>query len=273
MASDSSQFINKDPYGFPYSERAAEHCRREIGAGLRALGIREGDTLLMHTSIKSFGNIEGGVNNLINALILAVGESGNLMVPALTGSAELSKDNPPVFDAQKTPCWTGLFPETFRKRREAVRSLHPTHSVSVIGAGAEEIIKDHELCETPCGKGSPYYKLAGRKGKVVCFGVDFERVTLFHTVEELAGVPYHLQPEMVEATVIDTIGNTKKVNLYLHKYGDERCFSRMEPILAEFGGIKKDKVLRSPTMVIDAEKLVNVTLEKLKSDPLFLLER
>lgn len=258
---------------FPQSATAIEHCKREIGAGLHALGIKEGDTLLMHTSIKSFGYIEGGVETLIDALRLAVGETGNLMAPTLTGSEKLSAQNPPVFDAMKTPCWTGLFPETFRKQREAKRSLHPTHSVSVIGPGAKELIKDHELSLTPCGTESPYYRLAQMKGKVVCFGVNFESVTLLHTVEELAEVPYHLQPEMAEAVITDIFGNTKKVMIYLHKYGDERNFSIMEPIMEEHGGVRKDKVLRSETRVIDAAMLVELSLERLKANPEFLLKK
>ncbi len=257
---------------FPSNSRAVEHCKREIVAGLKALGIKEGDTILMHTSVKSFGFIEGGVQTLIDALKWAVDESGNLMVPTLTGSEKLSALNPPVFDVLKTPCWTGLFPETFRQRRESRRSLHPTHSVSVIGNDAKEIIKDHENSKTPCGIESPYYRLAERGGKVVCFGVDFERVTLFHTVEEIAEVPYHLQKEPVKAKVIDYFGNTKTVNVFIHQYGDERNFMIMEPILEKIGGFKKDKVLRSVTYVIDAKLLIEKTLDELKKNPNFLLK-
>lgn len=258
--------------GFPTSPKAIEHCRREIGAGLKALGIREGDTLMMHTSVKSFGFIEGGVQTLIDALKSVVGETGNLIVPTLTGSEKLSWQNPPVFDVVKTPCWTGLFPETFRKLREAKRSLHPTHSVAVIGKDANELIVDHELSETPCGKDTPYYRLALKKGKVVCFGVNFESVTLFHTIEELAGVPYHLQPEPVEATITDLFGKQRTVKIFIHKYGDERNFSVMYPIMDREGGVRIDKVLRSVTMVIDAEMLIGLTLKELKKNPNILLK-
>jgi len=258
---------------FPQSARAIEHCRREIATGLRALGIKENSTILMHTSVRSFGFIEGGVQTLIEALKLAVGESGNLIVPTLTGSEKLSPQNPPVFDVLKTPCWTGLLPETFRKQPGAIRSLHPTHSVSVMGSDARELIKAHELSLTPCGKETPYYRLAEKNGKVVCFGVNFESVTLFHTIEELAEVPYHLQPDLVEATVIDYLGNTRKVKLLIHKYGDERMFSRMEPIFEEMGVVKKDKVLRSLTRVIEAKPLIELTLERLKKNPFYLLKR
>ena len=104
------------------------------------------------------------------------------------------------------------------------------------------------------------------------FGVNFESVTLFHTVEELARVPYHLQPQPVAATIIGYRGLVIKRTLYIHKYGSERNFSIMEPILKEAGGLKIGKVLQSTTRVIKAQMLLDLTLERLRKDPKFLLK-
>lgn len=247
--------------------------KETITKRLHELGVMPGQTLLVHSSLKSFGWVEGGADTIIDALIDAVCPNGNVMVPTLTGSAELSPDNPPVFNVFNSPCWTGRIPEIFRKRQEARRSLHPTHSVSCIGPDSEWLLKDHHLSPTPCGKDTPYHRLAQKDGLILLFGANFESVTLFHTVEELAGVSYHMQPEPVRAKIIDYRGKTLHRSLYIHKYGDERCFSRMEPVIENSGGLRKGKILKSTTRVIRAKILLDKTLEKLNTDPNFLLDK
>ena len=51
---------------------------------LRALGVQEGDTLMVHSSLKSMENVEGGAETVIAALLCVIGEEGTLMLPALS---------------------------------------------------------------------------------------------------------------------------------------------------------------------------------------------
>jgi len=243
-----------------------------ISSALGRLGVSPGATVLVHSSLRSFGWVEGGPDAVIDALLTAAGPEGNVMVPTLTGSPELGPGNPPVFDVRSTPCWTGIIPETFRGRPGAVRSLHPTHSVACIGPDAKSLLDRHHDCPTPCGRRSPYFRLAAGNGLILLFGVDFESVTLFHTIEELARVPYHLQPDPVKATIINSRGKKSTRSLYIHKYGDERNFSVMEPMLERAGGMRKGKILESFTRVIKARMLLDLTLARLREDPDLLLE-
>ena len=110
--------------------------RSDITSGLKQVGLACGSKVLVHSSLSSFGYVEGGADTVIDALVETVGSGGTVLVPTLTGNETLSAANPPEFDPQHTRCWTGLVPETFRKRPNAVRSIHPTHSVSAIGADA-----------------------------------------------------------------------------------------------------------------------------------------
>ena len=151
-----------------------------IVEGLKAGGLIVGCQILVHSSLSSFGHVEGGTDAVIDALLAAVGIEGTVLVPTLTGSEKLSPDNPPVFDPVNSACWTGKIPETFRKRSNAMRSLHPTHSVAAIGADAHELIKDHWYSVTPCDESSPYGKLAQRpNGYILLIGVDHESSTMF----------------------------------------------------------------------------------------------
>lgn len=104
-----------------------------------------------------------------------------------------------------------------KKKEDAIRSLHPTHSVVAIGADNKQLVKDHEKVETPCSHGSPFMKLAENSGKILLVGVDHNSNTTFHTAEELADCPYHMLPEPALATVVDYQGkSTKSSQLYIN---------------------------------------------------------
>ena len=49
---------------------------------LEEMGIVKGDSLLVHASLRSMGFLEDGANTVIEALLNAVGESGNLLMPS-----------------------------------------------------------------------------------------------------------------------------------------------------------------------------------------------
>ncbi len=67
----------------------------EIVAGLRRLGLRRGDRLVVHSSLSSFGHVEGGAYAVIEALQVVVGPEGTLLVPTFNhGQAD-------VFDTQR----------------------------------------------------------------------------------------------------------------------------------------------------------------------------
>ena len=255
---------------FGFHLRMEKMNRTEIADGLRRLGIAAGDCVLLPSSLKSFGHVEGGAGAVIDALLEAVGSEGTVMVPTLTGRREDSAACPPVFDVRNTPCWTGLIPETFRKRPRAVRSLHPTHSVAAIGPQAEFLTEDHLKSPTPCGPDSPYMRLAELDGKVAFLGVTLYCCTLLHTVEELAQSPYHLMPDLAAASITDYQGRTFTVETALHDWNTERQFEAIEPVWLEKGAMTKGRIGPSDVRIVRAKPAIETALETLKADPLFL---
>jgi aminoglycoside 3-N-acetyltransferase len=237
------------------------------------LGIRKGDTLLVHSSLSSLGFVEGGADTVIDALLDAVGPEGTVMVPTLTGSELFSPANPPTFDVRNTPGWTGKITETFRKRPEAIRSLHPTHSVAAIGRQAKFLTEGHENALTPCGENTPYLKLAQLGGSVLFIGVTLSCCTLLHGVEELAELPYHLQKEWVQATIIDHLGNRLTRKLKIHLYGYHRDYEKLAPLLLKEKIMTTGSVGRAKVLLVKAGELVKLALNELKKDPEFLLKK
>jgi len=192
-------------------------------------------------------------------------------VPTLTGSRELGPDCSPSFDVRASACWTGRVPETFRQRPEALRSLHPTHSVAAIGPRAGEMVRGHELSSTPCGPETPYGRLLRADGWVVLLGVGLECVTLFHYVEEVAGLSYHMQPTPVRATVVGYDGSSRTLRLGIHRYGEARDFARLAPALHRQGILNSTRVGAALVQAIRAKPMVEYALELVRQDPRALL--
>lgn len=248
--------------------------RLDIAQGLTALGVKPSDALLIHSSLSSFGEVDGGADAVIDGALDAVSHHGAVMVPALTGHEDLSPEHPPHIDLRTTPCWTGIIPETLRQRPEAVRSIHPTHSCAAIGRRAHELTARHEWSPTPCGVLSPYYRLAAANGKIVMLGCGLESCTTFHTIEELANVDYHLQPDIAHGTCIDMEGNRIETPCRLHSYeGPERNFPVMEPILIDRRLMQAGTIGMATVKVIDSMGLIEAALHYLRSDPYFLCMR
>jgi aminoglycoside 3-N-acetyltransferase len=245
--------------------------KNDIILGLQELGLTKGNIALVHSSLSSFGYVDGGADTVIEALLETVGDEGTIMVPTLTGNSKQNAIIPPIFDPINTPCWTGKIPETFRHRKTAVRSLHPTHSVSAIGRLAKYVTANHEKCETPCSMESPYGKLVKLGGYILLLGVMHNSSTILHLVEEIAKSPYHMQPDSVEAQLVNPDGTKKIIPCRIHLWGWDRDFNKIDSMLSDARIMHLHKIGNSTVRLIAARPMVELVLSELESDPLFLL--
>ncbi|MBN1808665.1 MAG: AAC(3) family N-acetyltransferase [Planctomycetes bacterium] len=244
----------------------------EIAEDLRVLGLKRGDIVLVHSSLRAMGLVEGGAGAVVEGVVRAVGAEGTAMFPTLTGSKELGPSSPPVFDPAETKCWTGAIPEAARMHGGALRSLHPTHSTAAIGALRGEMCYAHEVSATPCGWETPYLRAARSGGKVVFIGCDLASNTTYHGVEEAAGVPYHMQRGWTDAE-IRTGGNVRTVRVRLHYYGPGRNFNVLNGELEKMGVLKRGAVGAARAILVESGPMVETALEALSRDAeLFLAE-
>ena len=245
----------------------------DIFFALNSLGIKHGQTIIMHSSLSSIGHVNGGADALINCLIQILGSTGTLVVPTFTGNETLSPANPPVFNIDETKCWTGIIPETLRKRSDAKRSVHPTHSVASIGYKSEYLTDDHGDSITPCDELSPFGKLSQiNDSYVLLVGVGHEVNTMFHHVEEMAGVDYHIQPNLIKAE-ITAFGKKYEKHYLLHRYGSERYFCVMENIFIENNIQSEIKLGNSIIKIIQIRKMVGFIFRALRANKKILLKR
>ena len=60
------------------------HSKQELKQDLLQLGVREGDCLLVHSSFKSLGGVEGGAEGFFDVLLSLLGQEGTLVMPTLS---------------------------------------------------------------------------------------------------------------------------------------------------------------------------------------------
>lgn len=252
-------------------------------AGLHQLGVKPGDVVLVHSSMRGLGYIDGGPNAVVDALLEAVGSDGTVLFPTLTGRATDGPEYPPAIELSSTRCaaFVGIVPETARTRADAIRSVHPTHSVVAIGANREEWTSGHQNGHSPCDEASPYFRLMEQGGKILLLGgVTHDSNTSLHCIEELAAVPYHLQHDVTNGTVRLSGGDIVIVPNQLHLWQNRyshldllRDFNVVAEPLTQAGYQRSVIIGKTESTLIDAHGIREVLLPILAENPLFLLNQ
>jgi len=225
-----------------YVRRRYAFTSHDLIALLRRVGVKLGDVLLVHSSFDEFQGFAGNPTDVILALQEAVGCSGTLLMPTspFTGTAVDYVSTHPVFDVSKTPSRMGLITELFRRSPGVMRSVHPTHAVAAWGANAPEIVKDHHLADTPCGRHTPYGRLLDCDGKILFLGTDIDVMTFFHTVEEELERRMPFSPfttQVFSLVCKDKDGNSLQANtrLFAPDYSRRRNLDTLVPVLKHTG--------------------------------------
>jgi aminoglycoside 3-N-acetyltransferase len=247
----------------------AEHVTRgDIAAAIRSLGIKAGDDAIVHSSMRGLGVVEGGADAVVDAVLDVLGTEGTMLVPAYSMVSSMRdhlEQGGIALDARNTPSTMGKISETLRTKPAATRSLHPTHSVAAYGARAHFYAEGHELCETPCGPTSPFFKLIERHGWILCVGSPIGKVTSYHAFEDVCTeFPYQVYfPQKFPAKMIAADGREINVHVYAHDPtvskrridNTREIEAAFEKILARMGVLQTAKVGEGVISTMRADKL------------------
>jgi len=231
----------------------------DISGALRELGLRAGDTVVVHSSLSSFGEVDGGADSVVDALLDVLTPDGTLVAPTFNYE-------PGVFDPQETPSVVGKITEAVRLRPEAVRSLHPTHSVAAIGRLAEAIAEGHEHVHA-FGRGSALFKALQVNAKILQLGVTHTTNSMVHVAEEIAGVPYLDRQRQVAIRT----AQGKIVRRWVRRPGCSRGFEVIDEILHRKEQISETMIGKCRARLMTARAVVDAAGELLESDPEALL--
>lgn len=179
------------------------HSRQTLAAGLRALGIAPGDTLMVHASVRAVGEVAGGPDLIHLALEDAVTADGTLMMYAScpryydeVGRGHLSPDQErelveklPVFDplTARADRANGALVELLRTYPGSMVNPHVARFVAW-GKQASYLLSEQPW-NYPFGHGSALERFVRLDGKILLLGCDHDTVTLLHYAEHIVDIP------------------------------------------------------------------------------------
>jgi aminoglycoside N3'-acetyltransferase len=246
----------------------------QIVADLRPLGIRRGQALMVHASLRAIGPVEGGAGGMIRALDAAVGRTGGVMMvlgarddwawvndrPESERAALLAEAEP--FDAARTPADpdVGRLAEVFRTTPGTLVTDHPEGRFGARGSLARTLLEDQPW-DDYYGPGSPLERLCRLNGAVLRLGADPNTVTLLHYAEYLAAVPAkrrllrHRRVLGPDGPAIRTVGSLDDSDGIVAWPGEDYFTLILQDYLAAGHGAR-DRVGQAASELLDARDLV-----------------
>ena len=250
--------------------------RRELLGALHALGVRPGDTVMLHSAWSREHGFRGSIPELIDTFLEAVGPDGHLLMVSLPyRNAALDwLQSGRRFDVRKTPSMMGMVSEVFRRRSDVQRSLHPTHPILVHGPDPGRFIDAHPACVYPCGPGTPFDELARADGRVVFLNVPLDMFTFFHFLEHRVSprLPFALYAEPpFDAPVVDAEGRERTVRTYAfaREAIQRRRPERLYDALRRRGSVAEQRVGATRLLALRVRDAIACTDELERSGGLF----
>jgi len=177
--------------------------RADILKGIDQLGI-ESKIVCIHSSLKSFGFVEGGAQTIVNAFL---DEGYTILAPTFSMDYLIHppKDDRPLRNGCNYENYSdnfshsnnifttksqiidresmGAIPYEILKMPNRDRGYNPLNSFTAIGPRSKELVSE----QSPIDVYAPLRKLYELDGYIILMGVDLTRMTAIHYAEELAG--------------------------------------------------------------------------------------
>jgi aminoglycoside 3-N-acetyltransferase len=179
------------------------HGRSELADGFRRLGVRAGETVMLHASVRAVGPVAGGPDQIHLALKDALTPDGTLLMYAScprhydeVGRGNLSPgDEREVLE--KLPAFDPLTARADPENGALVELLR-TWPDSLVNAHVARFVAwgrhaGHLLSEQPWnyafGRGSALDRFVALDGRILLLGSDHDNVTFLHYAEHIADIP------------------------------------------------------------------------------------
>ena len=250
--------------------------KARLGIDFDALGIDTAGTLLIHSSMKAIGPVEGGAEAVLDLWMEAM-RGGLLVLPTHTwrdiGVQEGQKQ---VFDPQTEPSCVGILTNLFMKRPGVLRSFHPTHSVAAYGGDAASFVAGEENTRTPLPRHGCWGRLYDRNAAILFVGATMRTNTIIHGAEEWAEVPNRLGDKPAALKIKLPNGLIADCPQYRHYTPPEvrdvsAQYGKLEVPFLALGIAREGRFGNARCIVYNAKPGIDLTLDFLKRDPdLFL---
>lgn len=236
---------------------------------LDRLGLA-GKPVIVHASLKKFGVIQGGPRTLIQALAATF---GGVIMPTFTyktmltpgvgppkngitygSDKDLNKMAEPFRLDMPPDKMMGILPRQLLEEKGVKRTSHPI--LSFAGLGADDILFTQRLFDPL----APIRALMKKNGWALLINVDHTVNTSIHYGEKLAGRRQFVRWALMPGHIVECPGYP----------GDSTGFNDIEKhILPQTRGVDMDG--GAFIQAVPLKRLIDVTVELIKKDPLALL--
>lgn len=251
--------------------------RLELAGDLRELGVRTGEVLMVHASLRAIGAVEAGAGGIVSALEAAVGSVGTLvMILGARDEFDWVNERPeaerpmllvdtPAFDKDRTPADpdVGVLAEVFRQLPGTLVNDHPDGRFGARGHRARMLLREPLPWDDYYGSGSVLHRLVRARAKILRLGADPDTVTLLHLAEYLAEVSvkrrvvrHHKVVLPDGSTVIRTVTCLDDTNGIVN-WDDEDYFAMILRDYVSRGRAAVGQVGRARSELIDAKDLLD----------------
>jgi aminoglycoside 3-N-acetyltransferase len=189
---------------------------RDIFSSLKQIGIGEATPVIVHASLSAFGDVQGGSETLLGALLTAFSA---LMMPTFTYQTMVIPENGPEenginygsgeecnglaeFYSPQMPAdrLMGVVAELLRQRPNAMRSMHPI--LSFTGVNVEKLLNSQTI-QDPF---APLGGLVSENGWVILAGVDHKVNSCIHYAEKIVQRKQFIRWALTQTGVHQCIG-------------------------------------------------------------------
>lgn len=235
--------------------------KEELKKVLAEIGIEAGMALEVHSSLSSFGELEGGAMTVIDTLKELVTDQGSIFMPALRLSKELPLTEQDkemgitvkikVLDADADRTAMGIVADTFRKLPDTICG-QDTISTAGWGLHGKEVLTGG--LDYPIHNG----------GKALMLGVDIYKLTAMHYVE--GATPEDIN-KLYEPT--EEINKTYPPEEWFMEAGHPpvKAWYTIQQMAYERGLIKEAMVGKCKIMFFDIWDVISLYENELKKDP------
>lgn len=256
-----------------------EISRESIRDGLEALGISQGDKIVMHSKLGSLGKARDlaklsncGADAVTDAFLDLIGSKGILCLPTFTRTFLTSSCGPSgqIFDPDTTPSRVGSITSVFLQREGRMRSLHPTHSWAALGKDVDKFVEGHDRTTT-FGRDSICGRMYDWDFKIVWFGTTGTTNTSAHFGEDWLDLPNMVS----EDAVVKDGSGWKKVTVYRAPSGPRDFYEdgcKLDKAMEGWRIKREGKVHNSTVTIIRHRDFMQNLLRALIDDPCLLLK-
>lgn len=249
----------------------ADYNFQDIVEALKAVGMKKGDAVFLHTNLGFFGRCDGVksadelCSTFFNAIRTVVGEEGTIIVPSFTYSSCHKEE----YDPKTTKCSMGMFTDYVLKLSDSIRSLDPNFSIAANGKDAVYFTQNPP--EKSFGDDCFFERFYEANG-LIC-NLNFDAGTTYvHYVEHKLNVPYRYDKQFKGMVRIgDKWEERVSYHFVFDRLEDAPVFFRLHDLSVEKGIARIEKLGKGVVLAERAKDLFNLIKETMNERPRFLL--